>query len=185
MPRLFVALRPPAAVRDHLLDIQGGVPGARWQDDEQLHLTLRFIGEVERPVAEDVAAALAGLYAPVPMVRLDGVGAFRHRDRTEAVWAGLSPADPLRVLHAKVDQACMRAGLPPERRSYLPHVTLARFSRSHGSDPAIDRWLADHAALGSEPFVMTHLILFQSVLGREGARYETVARWPLQHQRET
>ena len=74
MHRLFVALRPPPPVRARLLSLAGGVPAARWQDDEQLHVTLRFVGEVDRPVAEDVAACLARVRAPAPTVRLSGVG---------------------------------------------------------------------------------------------------------------
>ena len=69
MVRLFVALRPPPAIRDMLADAMDGVPQARWQDDEQLHLTLRFIGEVDRPVAEDIAAALGQVHAPAPRLQ--------------------------------------------------------------------------------------------------------------------
>ena len=179
MHRLFVALHPPASIHAILLDTMEGIAGARWQDDEQLHLTLRFIGAVERPVAEDVAAALAGLHAEAPTVRLSGVGSFAHRGRTEALWAGLSPQEPLAHLHRKVDQACVRAGLPPERRAYVPHVTLARLPRSMGADPAIATWLATHARLASEPFALSHLILYESHLGQAGASYAAIARWPL------
>ncbi len=179
MIRLFVALRPPPAIRRHLRSIAGGVPGARWQDDDQLHLTLRFIGEVERPEAEDVAWSLAQVHADQPTVSLAGVGHFERRGRSDALWAGLAPHDALAGLHRKVDAACVRAGLPPERRAYLPHVTLARFGRSADAGSEIDRWLADHAALASAPFAMEHLLLYQSHLGHDGARYEPVARWPL------
>lgn len=179
MIRLFVALRPPPAIRDALADIMDGVPAARWQDDEQLHLTLRFVGEVERPQAEDLAAALGQVYAPAPTVRLAGVGSFGARGRVDTLWAGLSPAAPLAHLHAKVEQACVRAGLPPERRAYRPHITVARLPRSAGGAPEVERWQARHAGLGSHLFALTHLVLFQSHLGHEGARYEPVARWPL------
>ncbi len=179
MHRLFVALRPPPAVRAALLSIEHGAPGARWQSDEQLHLTLRFIGSVERPVAEDLAACLAQVVAPAVRISLAGVGRFDRRGATDALWAGVAPHGPLARLHRKVDQACVRAGVAPERRAFLPHVTLARFSRSAGLTPAIDRWLADHAGLASAPFDLTHLILYESNLGGEGARYEAVARWPL------
>lgn len=178
MLRLFVALRPPAAIRERLLGAMGGVPGARWQADEQLHLTLRFIGEVEARTAEDVAAALAGVHAPAPSVALAGVGRFGDRRRGGALWAGLAPHDALARLHRKVDQACVRAGLPPEGRAYLPHITLARLSRGAGG-PEVDRWLADTAALASPPFPLCHLILYQSRLGRDGAHYDALMRWPL------
>lgn len=179
MHRLFVALRPPPAVRATLLGIAGGITGIRWQDDDQLHLTLRFIGAVERPVAEDVAAALASIAAPAPAVTLAGVGRFGARAGGDAIWAGIAPRDALTALHAKVDQACIRAGLAPERRAYHPHVTLGRVPRRMAGDPAIDRWLADHAGLGSAPFAPAHLMLYESRLGGEGASYEVVARWPL------
>lgn len=179
MHRLFVALRPPPAIRAALLAIADGVPGARWQSDEQLHLTLRFVGAVERPVAEDVAASLAQVVAPAPSVALAGVGQFERRGAAEALWAGVAPHAPLAQLRRKVEQACLRAGLPPERRAYLPHVTLARLSRSAGASPAIDRWLAEHLALASAPFRLDHLMLYESHLGPAGADYEAIARWPL------
>lgn len=178
MIRLFVALRPPPSIRDRLAATMDGVLGARWQDDEQLHLTLRFVGEVERHVADDVAAALGQIHAPAPMVTLDGVGRFERRGATVALWAGVGPHDALAALHRKVDQACVRAGLPPERRAYLPHITLARLARG-AAGPDADRWIAAHAGLTSEPFAMPHLVLYESVLTRDGAHYEPVMRWPL------
>lgn len=179
MHRLFVALRPPPDIRASLAAAMGGVPGARWQDDEQLHLTMRFIGAVERPVAEDVAIMLSSIAAPVPTVRIAGVGRFDQRGRTDTLWAAVTPGDALAALHRKVDQALMRVGLEPERRAYLPHITLARLPRSMGHGPAIDRWLADNAVLSSEPFALTHLILYESHLAPDGARYDAIARWPL------
>ncbi len=172
--RLFIALRPPASIRAALLDAMEGGGPARWQDEDHLHLTLRFLGDLERGPAEDVAAALDGVHAPAIEVRLAGVGRF-----TDTLWAGVATHDALAALHRKVDHACVRAGLDPERRAYLPHITLARFPRSAGDDPAIARWLATHAGLSSDPFAMTHLILYESTLGRSGAHYETLARWPL------
>ena len=179
MPRLFVALRPPPAIRETLFDTMDGVPGARWQDDEQMHLTVRFIGDIDRPLAEDVVAALGSVHAPVPVVALAGVGRFAHRERTHALWAAVSPHDALAHLHRKVDQACIRAGLPPEHRAYRPHVTLARLSRALGEEAAVAAWLARHGGTTSEAFALPHLILYQSHLGHAGARYEPIMRWPL------
>ena len=180
MMRLFIALRPPPPIREILFDLMDGVPAARWQDDEQLHLTLRFVGEVERPQAEDLAAALGHVHLPAaPVVALAGVGSFGQRGRADTLWAGIAPAAVLADLHARVERACAQAGLPPERRRYHPHVTVARLARSAGAGPALDAWLARHAALASEPFALPHLILYRSHLARGGAAYETVARWPL------
>jgi RNA 2',3'-cyclic 3'-phosphodiesterase len=168
---------PPAAIRRRLLGLMGGIPGARWQSDAQLHLSLRFIGEVERPVAEDVAIALGQVHWPAVQISLSSVGQFDSRGRPNAVWAGVRPHDGLAGLHRKVDQALVRAGLEPERRAYRPHITLARLSG--GPAGLADRFLADHAALTSEPFALNHFLLFESTLGGEGAHYEVVERYAL------
>lgn len=180
MHRLFVALRPPPAIRDQLIDTMDGVPAARWQDEEQLHLTLRFVGAVERPVAEDAAAALAAVRFPAVTVALAGVGRFERRGRTEALWASVAPGDALAALHRKVDQALVRVGLEPERRAYLPHITLARFSRGGGGELDVERWLRRWAGLTSAPFEIGHFGLYESFLAHEGARYEVVERWALE-----
>ena len=175
MHRLFVAIRPPEAVRDLLLDTMEGLAGLRWQDDEQLHLTLRFAGEVERPLAEDLAAALASLrFAPFA-VRIAGVGRFDHHKRG-ALWAGIEPRAPLAALAAKVERICVSVGLPPEHRAFHPHITLARWSRGAGGP--LDPFLSRYAALRSDDFIVDTVTLFESRLGRDGAHYEAVAAYP-------
>lgn len=176
MHRLFVGIRPPAVIRAQLLALMGGVPGARWQNDGQLHCTLRFVGEVDRHAAEDIAIALGAIRFPAFEVALHGVGQFDSRGRPNALWAGLRPHDALAQLHQKVDQAIVRAGQEPERRAYLPHITLARMNASAG---ATERFLEAHAGLAGAPFAVEHFVLFESTLGREGAIYEAVERYPL------
>ncbi|MDQ3143343.1 MAG: RNA 2',3'-cyclic phosphodiesterase [Pseudomonadota bacterium] len=175
MHRLFVAIRPPEDVRDLLLDTMEGLPALRWQDDEQLHLTLRFIGEVERPLAEDIAAALGTLRFTPFHIRVAGVGRFDHHQRG-ALWAGVEPRAPIAALAAKVERICVGAGLAPERRAYHPHITLARWGRGAGN--SLDPFLARHAALRSKEFEVAAVTLFESRLGRDGAHYETVADYP-------
>lgn len=172
MHRLFVAMRPPEAVRDLLRDAMEGAPGLRWQDDEQLHLTLRFIGEVESPLADDLALALAKVRFEPFEVRIAGVGRFEQRGRG-ALWAGVEPRPPLAALAAKVERVCVSVGLPHERRAFHPHITLARWGRSGAV--SLDPFLARHAALISEPFEVDAFHLYQSHLGREGAHYEAMA----------
>ncbi len=168
MHRLFVALRPPESIRDRLIDTMQGVPDARWQDDDQLHLTLRFIGEVDGAQAEDVALALTGLRAEPVTARIAGVGRFGFGEAATTLWAGVAPKAPLAALHAKVDRALVQAGLEPERRAYVPHVTLARLSRTAESDPTVARWLAVHADLASADYALDELTLYESMLGRGG-----------------
>ena len=176
MHRLFVAIRPPAAIREKLRSITGGIEGARWQNDAQLHLTLRFIGEVDRHRAEDIAAALGSVNSPPLDLTLNSVGMFERRGRVDALWAGVAPHDALRALHNKVDRACVAVGVPPDQRAYLPHITLARLNRSSG--PA-DDFLSLNAGLSSAPFTIGEFGLFESELGREGAVYHHVERYSL------
>lgn len=170
MHRLFVAIRPPEAIREALLDLMEGVPDLRWQQDEQLHLTLRFVGEVERPVAEDLAAELERIRFDRFEMALDGVGKF-EKHRHGALWAGVAPRDQLKALNAKVERACQSAGLEPERRAYHPHITLARWK---GRPPGLDRFLEQHAALSSPSWEASEFILYESRLGHDGAHYEPV-----------
>ncbi len=175
MHRLFVAIRPPESIVGELLDLMEGDPDLRWQQDEQLHLTLRFIGEVERPVAEDIAAALEHVRFERFSIRLYGVGQFDKRGGG-ALWAGVRPKGQLQALNAKVERACQSAGLEPERRTYHPHITLARFKRR---PQRLDSFLHLHAGLTSETWEVSEFLLYESRLGREGAHYEAVDRFPI------
>jgi len=176
MHRLFVALRPPFALRAQLLEAMGGVPGARWQNGDQLHLTLRFIGEVAPREAEDIAAALASVSHPAPEIALAGVGAFDRKGHVHTLWAGIAADERLLALHKRVDRALVHCGRPPETRAYKPHITLARFGRGAGP---VEPFLVRAAALASAPVALDAFFLFESRLGSDGAIYEAVARYPL------
>lgn len=174
--RLFVALRPPRPVRARLIAAMHGISGARWQDDEQLHLTLRFIGEVDRHRAEDIAAALGALHAPAVEARIAGVDLFERQGRPHMIWAKVEPHGPLAALHRKIDQLLARVGVAPETRSFIPHVTMARLNRATGP---VASFLASNSDLASPTFLFDHVILYESELGHGGSRYHPVARYPL------
>lgn len=176
MHRLFVAIRPPADVRARLLDLMGGVAGARWLDEDRLHLTVRFIGEVDRHLARDIDAALSSLHHPAFAVALDGIGAFDRRGEPATLWAGVAPQAPLRALHKKVDQALVRVGVEPDRRAYAPHITLARLPRGAGP---VQHLVGRSGGLSGKPFPVDRFHLFESRLGPEGPAYEVVEQYPL------
>ena len=90
MPRLFIALRPPSAIRNPLIDTMEGVEGARWQYDEQLHLTLRFVGEVDARTADDLVGALSQVRAELFTLALRGVGSFERKGRVTSLWVTAS-----------------------------------------------------------------------------------------------
>jgi 2'-5' RNA ligase len=176
MHRLFVAIRPPAPVRAQLLDLMGGVAGARWLSDDQLHLTLRFVGEVDRHLARDADAALSGLHHPRFAIALNGIGGFERRGEPVTLWAGVAPHEPLRALHKKLDQALVRVGVEPDRRAYVPHITIARLPRGAGPvRPLVEQW----GGVAGPPFEVAEFCLFESRLTPEGPVYSVVERYAL------
>ena len=176
MHRLFVAIRPPEDVRARLLDLMEGVAGARWLDEDQLHLTLRFIGEVDRHLANDVHAALAAIRHPPFDIAISGLGSFDRRGETKVLWAGVAPHQPLKALHKKVDQALARAGLEPERRAFHPHITLARLGRGAG---ALGPLIESAGGVTSPRFAVEEFHLYESRLTPERAIHSVVERFPL------
>jgi 2'-5' RNA ligase len=137
---------------------------------------LRFVGEVDRPVAEDLADALSRIHADRFSLRVSGVGRFEQRSGG-ALWAGVEPKPPLAALAAKVERVCMAVGLEPERRAFHPHITLARWKGRRSREVA--DFLERRRGLKSEPFGVAEFILFESRLSRHGAHYEPVAAYPL------
>lgn len=176
MHRLFLAIRPPEAVRDLLVDAMDDSPELRWVGDEQLHLTLRFIGEVERPLANDLAAALVPLRFDPFELRVEGVGRFDQRNGG-ALWAGVAPKQPVAALAGKIERICQEVGLAPERRAFHPHITLARWKGR--SRRAADSFIEGARGLSSTPFAVDRFILFESRLSRHGPHYEAIATYLL------
>jgi len=165
--RLFTAIALPDAVAESLLKLQHGVPGARWQTREQLHLTLRFIGETDGRET-DIDDALATVAAPAFPLRLKGVGSFGGKTPRD-LWAGVEASAPLEHLNRKIESALQRIGLEPEKRKFTPHVTLARLKGTRSG--AVMDFLADHALYACEPFPVEGFILFSSKLTSDGAIY--------------
>jgi len=168
LPRLFVAIRPPAAVREALLGAMGGIDGARWQDDEQLHLTLAFVGDVGAAQTRELTEALEDADSPSFPLEVAGVGHFERNAEPTAVWARVPLTEPLARLQRRVERACRLAGLDPDKRGYRPHVTLARLPRSAGPT---GEWLAQHGTLRAGPWEVDGFTLYESQLRPAGALY--------------
>jgi 2'-5' RNA ligase len=166
--RLFVAIEIPERVKDGLALLGGGVPGARWMDDDQLHLTLRFIGEVDENVANDIDDTLVGLRAPSFALGLAGVGEFGGKT-PRALWAGVRPNDALIHLQKKIETALQRIGLPAEERKFTPHVTLARLKAAPREK--VVQFLTHHALYASGTFPVGYFVLFSSHPGSNGSIY--------------
>jgi 2'-5' RNA ligase len=175
--RLFVGIALPEMVRERLASLRYGIPGARWVEPANLHITLRFIGEVGRTEAEDVDAELAAVHAPAFALTVVGVGFFDKADRVHTLWAGIERCDALAHLYDKIESAVVRCGHEPERRKFTPHVTLARLKNTPNGrlGPMLESWSTFQA--GSFP--VEAFTLFESFPGRDGAHYEHLADYPL------
>ncbi len=172
--RLFVALRPPDRVAEALLDTMEGLPGARWQDADNLHVTLRFVGEVDRHMESDLTAALESVVFVPFSLRITGVGHFEGKGRARSIWARVAPGAELDLLQMRVEVACRCAGLAPETRRFTPHITLARLNS--GSAPIGD-WLQANGALSLGPWQADGFSLFESDLTPNGALYSEIIKF--------
>ena len=174
MHRLFVGIDPPFEVKDAVMEIMGGIIGARWQSEEQLHITLRFLGERSPREANDIAECLSFVEARPVAMGFEDIGQFDRKGRTESLWLGVRPADDIRYLHKKVSRALEGLKIRPDTRSYLPHMTLARFSRGAGT---LDHFMSRHGGFRIPPFMVTDFCLFESHLTADGAVYSIVERY--------
>jgi len=177
MPRLFVAAPLPQAVTQRLAALAGGVPGARWVPAHNMHVTLRFIGDVDGREAVDITAILAEVEAAEFTMAIEGVDIFGGRRDARILYAGVAPRDPLKRLRDKIEAALQRAGLAAEERKFHPHVTLARL-RGAPAD-RIGRFLEANGLLMSPPIPVAEFVLFESIRGNDGAVYREVERYGL------
>jgi RNA 2',3'-cyclic 3'-phosphodiesterase len=176
MLRLFVGIEFPPELRLCLSLLQSGVAGAKWVDPGNFHLTLRFIGEVDEGTAADVDEALLRLKARPFTLQLAGAGTFGG-DKPRQLWVGVEREPALATLQGKVEQALIRAGLPPEPRKFAPHVTLARLRDPKRGD--IQQFLATHAQFRAESLNVKRFSLIASYPTKAGSVYEDQADYPL------
>jgi 2'-5' RNA ligase len=177
MLRLFVGLSLPDGVIARLNIMCAGLPGAAWTPPANMHITLRFIGEVEEHVAEEIDAVLARIEAPAFSLELAGVGTFGEGTKARSLWAAVKPSPELGHLQAKVESAVVRAGLPPEGRKFTPHVTLARLA--HVPPARLQTFIAGNAPFQAGPFEVDHFTLFESLLGKASPIYIPHIDYPL------
>lgn len=171
MLRLFTAIAIPEDVAETLQRRQSGLPGARWRPLDALHVTLAFYGDASERTADDLASELSRAEGGGAFeISLKGVGAFGDAHRTHTLWAGLEPSEPLNVLAGRCRSAGERAGVPPERREYRPHVTLA-YLKLQANPDRIGAWIAGHNLLHSPPIRIDRFGLYSSVLTQDGSVY--------------
>src|SRR5438128_12423703 len=175
MPRLFTALEIPREIAFSLSMLRGGLPGARWIDPENYHVTLRFIGDIDDVLAHEIASMLDQVKRRGFELRFDGLSSFGGR-RPRAVIATMQPVAPLLELQAEHERIMQRVGLEPEGRKYSPHVTLARLRDASSQD------VADYLAARpyrSPQFHVSRFVLFSARSSVGGGPYVVEADYPL------
>ncbi|MDI7862427.1 RNA 2',3'-cyclic phosphodiesterase [Rhizobiaceae bacterium n13] len=180
MPRLFTALEIPRNAALSLSLLRGGLPGARWIDVENYHITLRFIGDVDGRTADEIVAGLDRIDRPEFQINLSGTGSFGSR-KPHSVWAGVSPTPEMFSLQADIERVCKRAGLPPDQRKFTPHVTLARLKACRLDD--VVHYLAGRGNFMTAPFTVPRFVLLSSRESVGGGPYLTEEVFPLHEKR--
>ena len=176
MLRLFSGIEIPEETREQLARLSLPLPGARWTDPDDMHLTLRFLGDVDAETANDFADALDRIQVTRFTLQLDGLGAFGGRE-PRTIWAGVTPNEELNALYRAHERAARTAGLPPEGRKFKPHVTIARLR--HSRPDAVANFLANKGAFRSAPFVVHEVALFSARPGTGGGPYVVEETFPL------
>ncbi|GLQ07963.1 RNA 2',3'-cyclic phosphodiesterase [Sneathiella chinensis] len=167
--RLFVALGLSDTVKQQVAALKRGVPEARWIPEDNDHVTLAFIGEVDSPRMMDIGLALGRIHHPAFELSIEGVGVFGSTRHPRVLWAGVKKNDSLSRLNRKIIKAVEEAGIKLEERSYRPHITLARVHNSPYE--RVRRFLTDQALFRIPPFQVDHFSLYSSHLAHTGAIY--------------
>ncbi len=180
MPRLFIAIDLPDDIKTQLIALKTDIPTARWVKPAQMHLTLRFIGEVEDVKAGVLQAALQDISGHAFDLLLNGVGRFPPgtRKAPRVLWAGIDPQPELDALQAQIERVVRECGLPLDDKPFKPHFTLARL-KTHKPTPQADVFLTANADFSAGPFAVQAFALIESELSPQGPRYTTRATYLL------
>lgn len=176
MPRLFTALEIPRDAAMSVSLLRGGLPGARWIDVENYHITLRFFGDVEHHVADMIVNELDRIHRPAFQLQLAGVGAFGSK-KPHSIHVNVAASPDLAALQAEIERRCQRLGLPPDARKFVPHVTVARLKNAKPGDVAA--WLSARGNFAATPFKAGRFVLMSSRDSVGGGPYVIEEAWPL------
>lgn len=175
--RLFIAIPLPKEVKQQLLHLQQPIEGIRWQHPEQMHLTLKFLGEVDQQETGELLSALVNIDHPRFMISIEGMGGFPKNKQPTVIWVGIEGNELLTGLHQKIEEACWEIGIAPERRAYIPHITLGRVK--NGSRQVINAFVNLHQKFSVEAVPVNEFVLYQSELHPDGARHSRMQTFAL------
>ncbi|MBU4531874.1 MAG: RNA 2',3'-cyclic phosphodiesterase [Hoeflea sp.] len=176
MPRLFTALEIPRDAAMSLSLLRGGLPGARWIDVENYHITLRFIGDIDGPAADELISAFDRIDRSSFSLSLSGMGSFGSK-KPHSIWAGVSPSPELKALQAEIERICQRLGFGPDPRRFSPHVSLARLRNPRLGD--VVEYLGARGNFRSMPFTVGRFVVMSSRDSVGGGPYVVEEAYPL------
>ena len=177
MPRLFIAIDLPERIKDDITATYVALPGARWIDETNLHLTLRFIGDVPGDVAERIATALRSVNGPPFSLKIKSVGFFPPRREPRILWTGIDESEEVMRLQARIERMLTSIGIDPDARKFHPHVTVARLNCTPPHNVA--QYVTHNSLFATEPFSVSSFHLYSSFLRKEGALHEKIASYEL------
>tara|TARA_Y100000589_G_scaffold169834_1_gene161435 strand:+ start:1373 stop:1951 length:579 start_codon:yes stop_codon:yes gene_type:complete len=172
MKRVFVGVSLPEGVVESMLALQTGLRGVRLIKSENIHLTLRFVGQIHQPQLRILDSLLSNLEFEEFLIQLEGVGVFPFKGYPKTIWVGLSINQALKKLQALIEAKCRSAGVKAESRKYYPHVTLGRVKFPRQNE--INNWLQRHQTFKTKAFLLNRFILFQSILNPGGSVYTAI-----------
>ena len=173
MPRLFVAIDIPEEIKETLGRLVRELPVAHWVPADQIHLTLRFIGEVGEQACAAIKGALLGLSFHSFPLSLQGTGHFPPGRRPRVLWVGMQSSEALLALRQELELALTDVGIPPDERPFSPHLTLARLRET--APAAVSHFELRHGTLDFPPFEVREVVLYSSVLSNRGALHSREA----------
>ncbi|MDP4026390.1 RNA 2',3'-cyclic phosphodiesterase [Methylobacterium sp. NEAU 140] len=177
MPRLFTGLAVPPEIAAALQAHRGGLPGARWIEPSDYHVTLRFLGDIDAPTADDFLDLLSEMRPRAPLtVTLEGIGSFGG-DRPRALYAAVRPTSELADLQAEQERLVRRAGVAPEKRKFTPHVTLARLKRE-ATPEGVAMYLSQGPVFAALAFIADRVTVFSARESTGGGPYVAEAEFP-------
>tara|TARA_Y100001960_G_C14730511_1_gene857266 strand:- start:570 stop:1112 length:543 start_codon:yes stop_codon:yes gene_type:complete len=175
---LFVAIAIPTDIQGVLCSLCSGIPGARWVKADSMHVTLRFIGEIDNSTAIDLDTTLGDISGQAFNMSLSATGYFSRKSKVRALWAGVEAGDALKRLQFKVERAVQHAGLKPEGRKFKPHVTLARFT-GNTREADLANYLEHTFTFSTEIFLVEAFTLFESQIEQNSAHYVALKDYSL------
>lgn len=175
--RLFFAIALPDPVRITLAGFADNIAGIRWIPEANLHLTLRFIGNVDKETGDRICDAARAVSTERFDLELNRVGAFPSARNPRVLWIGADPSPPMITLYEKLDSCLKELRLDLDERPFSPHISIGRVRR--GKRPDVDEWIEDHQRVGVPPVSVGAFHLFSSELQPQGAVYRILASYPL------